>query len=155
MNLTSAIFIFILGGFSFAVGLRLALQNRAWHRRWARSTVTFFKRTQTEYRGPGADPGDRTLQVGYTFRVGNETITSDRILPGAQTATGGIGAAARLERQLSAFPDGMEVRYNPAKPAECALRPNPAWAVWVSTVMGGGFSLFGLLAILADAFGAP
>lgn len=150
-DLSTSLFTFILGGFSFAMGLRLALQNRKWHKVWAKSVVTFYRKENGAYQGPGADPGDRAPLIGYTFLIEGKTISSDRIYVSAQASSGGIGANHRVERALLRFTDGMEVRYNPANPKECALLPNPLWAVLVSTVMGGGFCLFGLVGILMNA----
>lgn len=144
------VFAFLLAITAFALALeqrRVARQVAAWHRVQGRLVS---REVVPSAVGSTSAPGRRfTPAVRYTYVVDGREYTGDRLL-----ARGTIsGMRENVLRVVDALGDPVEVRYNPANPAEACLQAPPGW--WVPGLFAAAaFAGFIAFATLVTSFGS-
>ena len=86
--------------------------------------------------------------IKYTYQVGDQEFTGDRVHPKRIQASR-YKAAERAEAQLSSAGSEVSVHYNPADPAESFLIQTPRQTAYILFGVSGAALLVGLIFLLA------
>lgn len=136
-NILSLLMALLIGGLALYSGLSLRRAGRK-VRDWPTVPGTIVERgVEQSAVGSVSTPGRRyRAKVRYTYVVDGRSYEGDQIL-----ALGNLtGTQHAMQKEVDGLQSPVEVRYNPANPAEACLRTVPTW--WAFGAFGGAALCF-------------